>query len=84
MTATAHQRRRRHEAADTIVARFGTTALRKQFVKAGPLDVTTPTADTLYAAIAAYTDPSVLLALADEIATTKRRRPRRRKTENAK
>lgn len=83
MSATAYQLRRRQAAAESIVARFGTAALRKQFIKAAPLACTTPTADALYDAIAGYTDPPGLLALADDIISPKRR-PRRRKTETPK
>jgi len=81
MTATAHQLRRRREAAETIVIRLATAPLRKRFIKAAPLVCPTPAADALYAAIAGYTDPPTLLALAENIATPKRRRPRRPKTE---
>ena len=80
MTATAHQLRRRRAAAETIVARLGTAALRQRFIKVAPLACPT-TADALYAAIAGYTDPPALLALADDIAPPKRRRARRGKTE---
>lgn len=81
MTATAHQLRRRREAAETIVARLATAAQRKRFIEAAPLVCTTPTADALYHVIAGYTDHPALLSLADDIAAPKRRRPRRSKTE---
>lgn len=81
MTATTHQLRRRLEAAETIVARLGTAAQRKRFVKAAPLVCPTSAAAALYAAIAGYTDSPALLALADAIAPPKRRHPRRPKTE---
>ena len=81
MTATAHQLRRRRAAADTIVARLDTAALRKCFVAAAPLASATPATDALHAAIAGYTDYPALLALADDITSSKRRRPRGRKTE---
>lgn len=81
MTATAHQLRRRREAAGTIVARLGTAAQRKRYIKAAPLVCPTSAAEALHAAIACYTDSPALLALADDIAPPKRRRLRRPKTE---
>ena len=81
MTATAHQLRRRRAAAESIVARLGTAALRTRFIKAAVLACPTPAADALHAAIAGYTDTPALLALADEITSPRRRRRRRRKTE---
>ncbi len=84
MTATAHQLHRRREAAGTIIAQLTTAALRKRFIKAAPLVCPTSAADALYAAIASYTDPPSLLALAGDIASPRRRPPRRRKTETTK
>ena len=78
MTATAHQLRRRRAAAATIVERLATTRARDRFIKAAPLVCFPPTADALYRAIASYTDPRSLLALADEITPLKRRRARHR------
>ncbi len=81
MSATAYQLRRRQAAAQDIVAQLGTAALRRQFIKAVPFAIAAPDGDALYAAIAGHTDPPALLALAEEITSSKRRRPRRRKTE---
>lgn len=80
MTATAHQLRRRRVAAETIVARLTTVQQRKRFIAAAPL-VCANAADALYSAISGYTDYPLLLALAGEIAPSKRRRARRAKPE---
>lgn len=84
MTATAFQLRRRRAAADRIVSQLTTQARRKRFIDAAPIVCDKSDIDALYDAIAGHTDSPLLLALADDIASPKRRTPRRRKTETQK
>lgn len=81
MSATAFQLRRREAAAARIVARLGTATQRRQFAEVARLSDAAASAETLYHAVAAHTDPPALLALAEDIIAPRRRRSRRRKTE---